>query len=467
MPKRKTVSDQAESALVKQSAPAKRQKKGIDSKENVDTQSQSQSSKSKKAKESKSKTKLELKVDTKTKLSSLQIKKKLNKDGSTTLLNKEGSEGEGEEGENEIAAELTSGSESEISISGSDTDSDLDIGHEIDADTKELPKGIETEIAKIRDPADETESEESDSSSSSDSETESDEDVDTVAVDDSLSNHEKQKPVKRKPMSWSAFRTPFNPCHLLDPVKRIDIWKYIVLMLERRGYTCLRDRPDPSPIEQLSVTKIKGFLGMFHMHAIHPSREPVYVVLFSSSGDPALKQLTYPSRHILVVTDKTTGKARKAMKSLVNQRNYLQTLTNAKEGGEKEKEKEKDEEKDKQKEKEKEKETELSSSTTTTELKYSLHEVYMECHLSECFEFDLLKQRYLETTEISLATEEDRKKLADIFERDTSKYPLIPDNDPVVRYFGYRPGDVLKEKTLCTTAGFSYSFRTVVHGKEK
>jgi len=250
----------------------------------------------------------------------------------------------------------------------------------------------------------------------------------------------RDKPHRRKPMSLSAFKTTYNPFHLLDPIKRKEIWNNLMLMMERRGYTWVRDRPDPMETEQLTVSKIKGYLGMFHMHAVHPVREPVYVVLFSKSGEPALKQLVYPSRHIIVLTDATTGKARNAMKHAINQKNYGLTLV--KKGA--------DEIKD-----------------TKQPILYPMQDVYMESHTSDVFSTDIIKHRYLETYEITLATLEEREQVAKVFEADIMKYPLIPDSDPIVRYFGYRPGDVLKEKNLSTTAGITYSFRTVVPTKTK
>jgi DNA-directed RNA polymerase subunit H (RpoH/RPB5) len=167
-------------------------------------------------------------------------------------------------------------------------------------------------------------------------------------------------------------------------------------------------------------------------------------VLFSKSGEPALKQLVYPSRHIIVLTDATTGKARNAMKHAVNQKNYGFTLSAAIQEGK------------------------VTGEVKPTEQKlYPMQDVYMECHTSDMFSTDIIKHRYLETYEISLATPEELKQIATIYEADIHKYPLIPDSDPIVKYFGYRPGDVLKEKSLSTTAGVSISFRTVVPAKGK
>jgi DNA-directed RNA polymerase subunit H (RpoH/RPB5) len=55
------------------------------------------------------------------------------------------------------------------------------------------------------------------------------------------------------------------------------------------------------------------------MHAVDKTparREPVYVIFCSKAGEPTLKSLQYPSRHIVLISDSLTGRARAALQAL-------------------------------------------------------------------------------------------------------------------------------------------------------
>lgn len=455
MPKRKMIADEkAEGNTPKRPKPVRRQKAKDKSKEKPKLKQNKKANREKEGEEEEEKhvnekedddDESDIDNDSGSERDEVKTKSKVDEEEEENEENEE-NEKENENEANEANAkqqlketdtESDTGSEGTGNDSDSESESESEVESEVENEEEEEEKEEEKEKSNDNNAGEKKEDENEEEKEKGKEKAKEKEKETKQAKAKKAPKAQREKKSRRKPMSMSTFRIHHDPYHLLDPVMRKTIWKNLMLMMERRGYTWIRDRPDPTDTEQLSIAKIKGYLGMFHMHAEHPQREPVYVVLFSKSGEPALKQLVYPSRHVIVLTDATTGKARNAMKAVINQKNFTATLAKAKakqEGG---------------------------------SVVYSMHDVHMESHTSEAFCTDIMSHRYLETNKITLATEADRKQVADLFESDIMKYPLIPDSDPISRYFGYRPGDVLKEKCLSTTAGMTHSFRTVVPAKGK
>lgn len=120
-------------------------------------------------------------------------------------------------------------------------------------------------------------------------------------------------------LSAALAKTKMLPYGLQNPVTRKEIWRHLVVMLQERGYRWIFDRPPPTDTEELLPAK-SGSLGHFHMHAVDERglpdgrfREPVYVLFCFRAGDPTLRGLLYKSRHVIVVADVPTSKAKTAI----------------------------------------------------------------------------------------------------------------------------------------------------------
>ena len=185
--------------------------------------------------------------------------------------------------------------------------------------------------------------------------------------------------VNDKPQRISAatLKTKMSPSMLQNPIARKRIWANMMKMMTLSNYTWVQDREPPTEYEMLLPNK--GILGFFHMHAEdnEKKKEPVYVIFCSRAGAPNLEKLTYPSRHILLISDGITGRARAAMQNLPNKKPPLIDLksTTIKQP--------------------------FGAVTTipTKENVITLKDVFMEPFFSTYFMFNLLNQRYLAVLE--------------------------------------------------------------------
>lgn len=299
-----------------------------------------------------------------------------------------------------------------------------------------------------------------------DAETEGEEDEDEVRRKRKKKQQLEKKvaPAKIKPARLSAatLKTKMSPAMLQNPINRKKIWANLMKMMVRRGYEWVQDRPTPTDMEQLWPNN-KNYLGQFHMHAVDKTgaqREPVYVIFCSKAGEPTLKSLQYPSKHIVLVSDSLTGRARAALQSLP-----LKTAAAASTAS-------------------------VSQEATSTKgiaavaasassisgtlaksgaaaagpTMYSLKDVLVEAFVSSAFMFDLLKQRYLRVVEFSPVANQELETVYDVFERkkDLAHFPRMLDSDPVVRHLRLPIGSVIKQKRLSTASAVHQSFRVIV-----
>jgi DNA-directed RNA polymerase subunit H (RpoH/RPB5) len=271
------------------------------------------------------------------------------------------------------------------------------------------------------------------------------------------------QPKKTSRLSAATLKTRMMSSMLQNPVARKKIWLNVQQMMVRRGYEWVADRAPPTDYEQL-LPNNKGLLGFFHMHAVDKTqdptkkREPVYVAFCSKAGEPTLTKLTYPSRHIIVVSDSLTGRARAALQALPLKAPPLANTIS----------------------------TTNSTSPTTKETlpptsaaitkkgqvvpppmilhTTNLREAFVEAFTSSFFMFDLLKQRYLKVVEFSPISGNELENVFQVFERkrDISRFPRMVESDPVVRYLRLAPLSIIKQKRLSTSAATQLSYRVVV-----
>lgn len=251
-------------------------------------------------------------------------------------------------------------------------------------------------------------------------------------------------PAAKKPIRLSAatLKTRMSPAMLQNPIARKKIWANVMQMMIRRGYEWVQDRAPPADHEELWPNN-RGFLSIFHMHAADPAsvsadlkREPVYVVFCSKAGDPTLKSLQYPSRHIVLVSDSLTGRARGALQQLATKTPPFahQVTTNTTAIGDKKEE------------------------------GWPLKDVFVEAFVSTSFMFDLLKQRYLKIVQFETVSAAELEKVYDVFERkrDLNHFPKMLDTDPVVRHLRLPVGSVMKTTRLSTLAALHNAYRVIV-----
>lgn len=323
----------------------------------------------------------------------------------------------------------------------------------------------------------------------------------------------KTKASLKKPARLSAatLKTRMSPSMLQNRMARRIIWNNIRVMLERRGYEWVADRAPPADHEEL-LPNNKGYLGLFHMHAVDrrptgtlvpsasaltgiasatpsvgttsmeiedqskscssiggetsvvpstveksvvttanakaPVREPIYVVFCAKAGEPTLNSLTYPSRHIVLVSDSLTGRARAALSALESKMPPT-TLEGAGSA-------------------EAAYTAGPPSAASIASLlpqppAYILNQVYMEAFQSVSFMFDLLQQHYLQGVRFSLTTPEELERVFEAYEpgRHLDRFPKILDIDPVVRYLRLPVGGVLKQERLSNSAGVHTTYRLI------
>lgn len=240
--------------------------------------------------------------------------------------------------------------------------------------------------------------------------------------------------------SSATLKTKMSPAMLQNPITRKKIWANLMKMMHLRGYRWVQDRPPPADddLHQLWPNN-KGLLGVFHMHAVDDEkkstfagREPVYVIFCSKAGEPTLKSLQYPSRHILVVSDSLTGRARAALHALPVRSPPIAKST-------------------------------LSSATEFAPNELTLKDVFVEAFTSTFFMFDLLKQQYLKVIQFKPLVPTELVRVFDTFERkrDIVGFPRMMESDPVARYFRVPVGSVIGQTRLSTAAAVQESYRVV------
>jgi DNA-directed RNA polymerase subunit H (RpoH/RPB5) len=291
-------------------------------------------------------------------------------------------------------------------------------------------------------------------------------------------------------LSAATLKTRMSPAMLQNPIARRKIWANLMQMMIRRGYEWVQDRPAPADYEELWPNN-RGFLGIFHMHAADPNtkkekREPVHVVFCSKAGEPTLKSLQYPSRHIILVSDSLTGRARGALQQLPTKTPPLASEPSC---------------------------SSISATTTSTTTMstppmsttamatsmatsmattattttsptpmatlavkdkkgdekdvgngFGLKDVFVEAFVSTSFMFDLLKQRYLKIVQFDGTPAAELEKVYEVFERkrDLAHFPRMLDTDPVVRHLRLPVGSVMKTTRLSTLAAVHNAYRVIV-----
>jgi DNA-directed RNA polymerase subunit H (RpoH/RPB5) len=295
---------------------------------------------------------------------------------------------------------------------------------------------------------DESSSESDESSSESENEEEDDEEDEDGHNKDAAATDEKAA-VALAPtavrLSAATMKTRMSPSMLQNPLERQKIWVNLQRMMVRRGYRWEQHSEPPTAVEQL-LPNNKGYLGTFHLHGIDTTdakREPVYVIFCSKAGEPTLKSLEYPSRHIILVADSLTGRARTVLHNLALKTPPSSTTTTPTAPS-----------------------SSSSSTVTSIEPPTGMDGRYIEAFASNFFMFDLLRQRYLNTVEFSplVETDPELEHVLNLFERgrDRSHFPRMLDSDPVARYLRVDVGAVLKQERLSTSAGRHLSYRALV-----
>ena len=282
-----------------------------------------------------------------------------------------------------------------------------------------------------------------------------------------------EKEKKKKGLSASTIKNKMSPYMLQNPTRRKIIWKNIQMMMEYRGYKWIQDKPEPTIYQDL-IPDNKWVLGTFHMHAEHEKNENVYVIFCAKSGYPTLRKIEYPSRHIILVSDTLTGRARAVLQNL-NITNV--PLKGHYKDGKMEKEIVKREKigtlKTRKLEKEKvvmkpgEKDIPKIEEPNPIKL-YKLNEIYIEAFPSSFFMFNLLKQRYLNSIEFKpLQKKEEIQPIFDIYEKnsDLNRLPKFNVEDPIVRFFRLSENNIVELKRLSSSAGEHFSYRTVASPK--
>lgn len=244
-------------------------------------------------------------------------------------------------------------------------------------------------------------------------------------------------------ISAATLKTKMSPSKLQNPIARKTIWNNFMKMITLRGYTWEKDREAPTDYEQLLPTK--GILGFFHMHAVHNDKklEPIYVILCAKAGSPNLEKLQYPSRHILLVSDGITGRARASLQNLPLKHPPVLSPSDLKHP------------------------KPTFGATTTVPTKdniITLKDIYIEPFFSDNFMFGLLDHRYLSVVKFEMTNQNELQQVFDVFEKqkDITHFPKMTDQDPVSRYHRLTPGEVLKLQRLSTPAGILNAYRAII-----
>lgn len=284
-----------------------------------------------------------------------------------------------------------------------------------------------------------------------------------------------------------------NPYLCQHPQNRVLIQNNVKKMMEDRGYRWVKHETsstaagDDGSVKGLLPVNNKMVLSFYDMHAIKDNHEPVYVVFCLQAGEPTLKSIQYPSRHVILVSDKLIAKARvkiDTQRALMRQRHLNfpalalgtsspctptpQPVEEAKRTKEPmvddaadDDSKEQQIKPKKAKSKKKPKFDVPGWPTHMTAKSFTFNDVYIEAFASASLRFSLLEHRYNASTNFKLATPADLKIAADIYDADIHKYPLVMTGDPISRHFGLVEGQVIKEETASSTAGIVHSYRTV------
>lgn len=257
-----------------------------------------------------------------------------------------------------------------------------------------------------------------------------------------------------------------NPFLCQHPQNRLVIWKNLQKMLEHpsRGYHLVRDAPDPTDEERLLPQNNRFILNFFHWHAEKAGCEPIYIVFCLQTGHPTLKSLRYPSRHVILISDRLTSGAIKQVEA-------QETAIVAKYPGLK-----------------------FPAVVPTTHApppklilpvrklkkdqipldylplerkRYEFSEVYVEAFLASDFRKSLMDQRSVAATTSTIATPAEIEEAKRNFDRDITKFPILLSSDPVAKYLGAREGMLIKEQTASSAAGIAHSYRIVMKAREK
>jgi len=308
-------------------------------------------------------------------------------------------------------------------------------GEEVEGkECKEVKEKIKTAFAKKEVLEEEEEEEEEEEQEDEEEEEEKEvleeeeeeqEQEEEVEEEEEEEEEEDQKKSKSQP-SAATLKTKMCPLKLQNPIRRKIIWNNIIKMMKGLAYKPVLSKPEPSETEEL-LPGPKGFLGMFHYHFEKEGCEPVYVMFCSRAGEPTLKSLQYPSKHILLVSDNVTGRARTVLQNLPLRAPPKQC-----------------------------------HSTDLTPLQMT--DVFVEVFESKNLLFDILNHRYLKGFDFAVTEGDSLQKVFNTFEQagDKNNFPKMMDYDPLARYMCLAPGTVLGKKGISTSAGEHSSYRVVI-----
>jgi DNA-directed RNA polymerase subunit H (RpoH/RPB5) len=98
---------------------------------------------------------------------------------------------------------------------------------------------------------------------------------------------------------------------------------------------------------------------------------------------------------------------------------------------------------------------------------YAFREVHMEAFVSSAFMFDLLDQHYLRGVQFSVPSAAELERVFEAYEpgRHVDRFPRILDSDPVIRYLGLPAGTIVKQNCLSSSAAIHPSYRLVSSSK--
>jgi DNA-directed RNA polymerase subunit H (RpoH/RPB5) len=229
-------------------------------------------------------------------------------------------------------------------------------------------------------------------------------------------------------------------------------------------------------------------------------REPVYVFFCSKLGEPTLNSMVYPSRHVIVVADSITSKARTSLLLLpvknppvtppsvtppsvalphahqpaahsavpglqaassppgeasAAAKAALATIPGSASGSvaapvlpaasaDA---------------------TRASASASTAAAAgvacYPLSEVHVESFESSRFMFDLLAQRYLKTVRVTPAGRERLGDIARVYDHDVTHYPRMMDTDPIASHLALKQGSVVELDRMSVSSAEHAAFRVI------
>jgi hypothetical protein len=344
---------------------------------------------------------------------------------------------------------------------------------------KQVAKKAKPVIEELSTESDDSDSEATSSTSGSETDNEVDESeaVEVASADTETEGKTSSSAlVTKKPkLSAATLKTKMSPSGLQNPISRRKIWKHLTLMMERSGYRAVAHAKPPTDEEEI-LPNNRNVLGQFHLHFIDANaleksddskseatggsasehepkkiREPVYVLFASKAGEPTLKSLTFHSRHLILITDSLTGRAKTVLQSLPVRAPPLVVKVDM--------------------------DAEIKELPKPPVL--TLNDVFVEAFVSKDFMFDLPRQRYLNVMQFSRTPLSEVQQVCTIYgtrkratkaeagdvpltASDVENFPKMFESDPVARYYRLAPSDILRVDRLSSSAGRHLAHRVIV-----